>query len=227
MMSAGSCSSSRAATSSGTLGSSAVDDRARAQASELRPGLGSALVEVSGAGDELAVFVEWLGPRRTLVIVGAVHVAVPLVSFARLLGYRTVVVDPRPAFATPERFGHADLLLAEWPEDAFAQAPLDEATAVVVLSHDLKIDVPALRLALASPASYIGALGSRKTQQKRVKALTSEGVPLEQIDRIHSPIGLDIGGRRAEEIALAIAAEITATRYGRVKPGGAVHPVAG
>ena len=204
-------------TASGSLGSSALDDTARATATELRPGLGCTLVEVSQPGSEIQIFVEWIGPRRTIVIVGAVHVAVPLVTFARVLGYRTVVVDPRPAFATPERFGHADLLLAEWPEDAFARAPLDEATAVVVLSHDLKIDVPALRLALASPASYIGALGSRKTQQKRITALTSEGVASDAIARIHSPIGLAIGGQRAEEIALAIAAEITATRYGHAR----------
>ena len=148
------------------------------------------------------------------MIVGAVHAAIPLITFAATLGFRTFVVDPRTAFATPERFAHADRLIAEWPDRAFAEIALNEATYVALLSHDLKLDLPALRLTLRSAVRYIGALGSKKTQAKRVAALVEEGFTDAEIARIHSPIGLDLGGRRPEEIAVSIIAEIVAVSHG-------------
>lgn len=171
--------------------------------------------ELDRRGETLDVFLEVHPPRPKLVIVGAVHVAIPLVSFAKTLGFRTYVVDPRTAFATPERFGHADEVLTDWPDEALARIGLNESTYLALLSHDPKLDLPALKVALPSPARYVGALGSKKTHQKRLKALTEEGVPEELQARIHNPIGLDLGGRRAEEMAVAILGEIVAVSHGR------------
>ena len=151
-------------------------------------------------------------PQEVLVIVGAVHIAIPLVSFARELGLYTVVVDARPIFATQDRFDHADELIRSWPEDALQKMKLNESTYVVTLTHDEKLDTPALICALEHPVGYIGALGSKRTHGKRVAALREAGVSDEHIARIHAPIGLDLGGRSPEEIALAIIAEIVQVR---------------
>lgn len=166
------------------------------------------------AGETAEVFFEVHAPRPQLVIVGAVHTAIPLITFGASLGFRTLVVDPRTAFATAERFAHADRLIPEWPEKAFAEIALNEATYVVLLSHDLKLDLPALRLTLRSPVRYIGALGSKKTHAKRVAALREEGFNDGEIARIHAPIGLPLGGRRPEEIAVSIIAEMVAVSHG-------------
>ena len=173
------------------------------------------VVPGDGPFEVIDVFFEIRAPQPKLIIIGAVHVAIPLVSFARSMGYRTIVVDPRSAFATEERFSQADELIVKWPKEALAEIGINETTSVAVLSHDLKIDVPALHAALASPARYVGALGSKKTQSKRVVALQEEGATDEQIARIHSPIGLAIGGRKAEEIALSVIAEVVAASHGR------------
>lgn len=166
-------------------------------------------------GDQPAeVFVEIHAPSPQLIVVGAVHAAIPLVTFARTLGYRTFVIDPRGAFATPERFAHADRLIREWPPEAFEGIRLNQRTALVFLSHDLKLDLPGLKLALRSPAGYIGALGSKKTNAKRAAALEEEGFTVEEIARIHAPVGLPLGGRRPEEIALSVMAEIVAVSHG-------------
>lgn len=167
------------------------------------------------AGETAEVFFEVHPPRPQLVIVGAVHTAIPLITFAATLGFRTLVVDPRTAFATPERFAHADRLIPEWPDQAFASIALNEATYVTLLSHDLKLDLPALRLTLRSPVRYIGALGSKKTHAKRVAALRDEGFTDDEIARIHAPIGLPLGGRRPEEIAVSIIAEMVAVSHGK------------
>jgi xanthine dehydrogenase accessory factor len=132
-----------------------------------------------------------------------------------VLGFETIVVDSRTAFATPERFGHATQLVVRWPADALAELRLDEGCYVVVLTHDAKIDDPALARAVQSPARYVGALGSRRTHEKRLASLRALGVPDAALARIHAPIGLDLGGRAPEEIALAIMAEIVAVRNGR------------
>ncbi len=154
-------------------------------------------------------------PPPTLIIVGAGHISIPLTRIARVLGYHVIVVDAREAFATRERLPDADELLVEWPDEALARLPLTSATAIAVLTHDNKFDVPALRVAVGSPAGYVGAVGSRGTRAERDERLRAEGVTDEQIARIHGPIGLDIGARTPEEIALAIMAQIIATRRGR------------
>jgi xanthine dehydrogenase accessory factor len=159
------------------------------------------------------VFLDVHLPPPRLVIVGAVHVAIPLVSVAGVLGFRTTVVDPRTAFATRERFPHADDLISKWPRAAFDEIGIHEGTYVAVLSHDPKLDVPALKAALASPARYVGVLGSRKTHAKRVSALKEAGLGDDQLARLRAPIGLDLGGNRPEEIAVAIVAEMLAETY--------------
>lgn len=200
----------------GGLGDNELDRQVSARARELFRTFASerAIYPVS-EGEAADVFLEIYPPKPRLIIVGAVHTAIPLVGFARTLGFRTILVDPRTAFATPERFPHADELITDWPDEALERIGLSENTYLALLSHDQKLDLPALRVALPSPVRYIGALGSKKTHNKRVSALREEGVAEELIGRIHNPIGLDLGGRRAEEMAVAIIAQILAVRHGR------------
>jgi xanthine dehydrogenase accessory factor len=154
------------------------------------------------------VFLEAHLPPPRLVITGAVHVSQALAPMARMLGYDVTIVDPRTAFATPERFPDVPLI-AEWPDTALPPLKLDHWTAFVALTHDPKIDDPALEAALASRCFYVGALGSKKTHGRRVESLKKRGVSAEAIARIHAPIGLSIGAASPPEIALAILAEIT------------------
>ena len=163
---------------------------------------------------ETTVFVECYPPPPTIIMVGAVHIAVDLTSYAKVLGFRTVVIDARGAFATAERFAHADELVHAWPDEAL-QGRLHVNTAVVVLTHDPKLDDPALQVALPSSARYVGALGSKKTHAARVERLRASGVSEADIARLHAPIGLPIGGRTPAEIALSIIAEIVAVRNER------------
>jgi xanthine dehydrogenase accessory factor len=158
------------------------------------------------------VFVEVVEPQPVLVIVGAVHTAIALARLAQVMGFRTVVVDPRSAFGNAERFPQVDQLLPVWPQDAFAQVQITERTAIAILTHDPKIDDPALEIALASPAFYVGALGSATTQAARHERLLQAGVSEQQLARLHGPIGLKLGGQAPEEIALAVMAEITAVK---------------
>jgi xanthine dehydrogenase accessory factor len=145
-------------------------------------------------------------------MVGGVHIAVALVHIARALGYATVVVDPRPAFGSAERFPHADRVVSAWPDEALEALPLDASTAVAVLTHDPKLDDPALRVALPSPAFYVGALGSRATQARRRGRLLEAGMSEAQLSRLHAPIGLDLGGRGPAEIALSVMAQVVSVR---------------
>lgn len=154
--------------------------------------------------------------RPTIVCVGAVHIASALVDLAKTLGYRTIVIDPRRAFATEERFSKADLVLASWPQEAFSQIDIDSHTAVCILSHDEKIDGPGLYEALRTRAFYIGCLGRPETLLERRRALEGMGVPAAEFARIYGPIGLHIGGRAPEDIALSTLAQISAVRYGRI-----------
>ena len=171
--------------------------------------------------EQVEVFVEVSLPPPTLVVVGGVHIAIALAALAKTLGYRTIVVDPRKAFGSEARFPAArvDQLIQRWPDEALTQIGLTRSTAVAMITHDPKLDDPALKLALPSPAFYVGALGSRKTQQKRRERLLAEGLTEAQLARLRGPIGLDLGGRTPEEVALAIMAEIVAARNGRL--GGA------
>src|SRR5438094_2613866 len=154
--------------------------------------------------------------RRTphLVVIGAIHIAIPLHRLAKLMGYRVTVIDARAKFATAERFPDADELIVEWPDEAMSKIPIDSSTYIVILTHDPKFDLPALRSVLRKGAGYIGAIGSRKTNQNRFDALREEGFTEEQLSRVHGPIGLDLGGRGAAGAALVSLDEMTAVRYG-------------
>jgi xanthine dehydrogenase accessory factor len=165
-------------------------------------------------GNRGEVFVHVFNPAIRLVIVGAVHVAQALVPLARAIGYGVVVVDPRAAFATGMRFPGVDIV-ADWPDEALGAIGIDARTAVVVLSHDPKIDDPALIHALRSESFYVGALGSKKTHAQRVQRLTQARIAAADLARIHAPIGLDIGAQGAAEIALSIIAEIMAMQRGK------------
>ena len=148
-----------------------------------------------------------------MVIIGAIHIAIPLHRLAKVMGYRVTIVDARAQFATRERFPEADEILVSWPDEALAGMTIDRSTAVVILTHDPKFDMPALRAVLPTDAGYIGAIGSRKTNENRFEALGEEGFTRQQLLRVHGPIGLDLGGRGAEETALGIMAEVIAVRY--------------
>src|SRR6267378_3335123 len=194
----------------------------RDEAATLRTNLATGEVELaSGApsGSELARregdwFIEPLRRPAHLVIVGAIHIAIPLHRLAKLMGYRVTVVDARAKFATKERFPEADEIIVAWPDEAASQLTLDNSTYIVILTHDPKFDLPALRSVLGKDVGYVGAIGSRKTNENRFASLRKEGFTEEQISRVHGPVGLDLGGRGAEETALGILAEITAVRFG-------------
>lgn len=199
-----------------SLGAAAFDDAVVARGRELLRDGESTMATVEVAEKPATVFFAVYQPEPSLVIVGAGHITIPLSRLAKTLGYRVTVIDPREAFATRERLPDADELLLEWPDDALGHLPLSSATAVAVLTHDDKFDVPALKAALNSGAGYVGAIGSRGTRERRNRRLLEAGVTDEQITRIHGPIGLDIGARTPEEIALAILAQIVAVRRGKV-----------
>jgi xanthine dehydrogenase accessory factor len=181
-----------------------------AQAKSLLGAGRSALL--SGApADADGLFARAYVPSPRLLIVGAVHIAQALAPMAAAAGFEVVVIDPRGAFASPERFPGVQLS-DEWPDEALARLGLDDATALVALSHDPKLDDPALELALPARLFYIGALGSRRTHEKRLERLCAAGLG-ELTGRIHSPIGLDLGGRSPAEIAVAILAQVIQVRY--------------
>src|SRR5205809_1785934 len=175
---------------------------------------------VESAAGALAfdVFIEGFPPPPTLIIVGAGHIAIPLTTFAKTLNYRVVVVDARSAFATRERFPLADELIVEWPDEVLEKMDLYPSTSVAVLTHDPKFDEPSLKRVLSRNVGYVGAIGSRKTSEERSERLKKQGLTDEQLARIHGPIGLNIGATSPEEMALAIMAEIVATRYGKGRP---------
>jgi xanthine dehydrogenase accessory factor len=159
------------------------------------------------------IFLDVILPGETIVVVGGVHLATYLVRFAHVMGYRTVVIDPRKKFANQDRFPDADEIIQAWPQKAFEHLQLTHNTAAAILTHDPKIDDPALKIVLASPAYYVGALGSRKTQSERRKRLLESGVTEADLDRLRGPIGLDLGGRAPAEIALSIIAEIVQMKH--------------
>lgn len=165
-----------------------------------------ACVTHEGAGG--AIFLQPFNPPLRMIIVGAVHIAQPLASMAALAEYDVAIVDPRAAFATAARFPGVTLT-TEWPDQALRALAPDARTAIVTLTHDPKLDDPALRVALRSPAFYVGALGSKKTHGARVARLREEGFTDAEIARIHAPVGLDIEARSPAEIAISILAEIT------------------
>ncbi len=168
---------------------------------------------VSAGGEDYFLTVHAPSPR--LVLIGAVHISQALAPIARIAGLDVTIIDPRTAFATPERFPETPVI-AEWPDEALANAPLDRFTAICLLTHDPKIDDPALIAALQGECFYIGALGSRKTHAKRLERMRAKGFGDNALSRIHAPIGLDIGAVSPAEIAVSIAGEIVAAM--RKKP---------
>lgn len=164
--------------------------------------------------DEVEAFIDIFLPPSRLIIVGAVHIAIPMVGLARALGFRTLVVDPRKTYNNRERFPEADELILDWPSEAIEKLNPDQGTFIAVVSHDDKLDNPALAVALKSEAAYVGVLGTKRNIPKRLDALREMGVSEEELKRLHAPIGLNIGAVQPEEIALSVLAEIVAAHHG-------------
>jgi xanthine dehydrogenase accessory factor len=205
----------------GTLGGPAIDDAARTQALELiargtsraRP-LGEASAETGGQ----EAFFEVHAPRRELVVVGAGQISMSLVTLARALGFRTIVVDARPRFANRERFPDADELCVGVASEIVSGLRLNATSAVVLTVHDYKVEVPVLRAVLASPAGYVGMLGNRRRGAAVLEMLREKSIPEEDLARVHVPVGLEIGAQSGAEIGLSVLAQIVALRAGRTSP---------
>ncbi|MFG1237921.1 XdhC family protein [Xanthobacter autotrophicus DSM 597] len=175
----------------------------------------------SGKAAEGSVFLAVDVPPPRMLVIGAVHISQALAPMARLAGYDLTILDPRTAFATPERFPDVPVI-AEWPDEALPAYMLDPFTALVALTHDPKIDEPAIAAALRADCFYVGALGSRRTHAKRVERLAAAGLSQQALARIHAPIGMDIGASSPAEIAVAVLAEvIRALRTGSSATAGA------
>lgn len=197
----------------GTLGDDDLDERAASAVAPLFDVAGSPVIEL----DERAttVFAEAFLPPPRLAIIGATPVAAALCHLASFLGIAVTVIDPREVFAKHERFPEADRVIRAWPEEALAEFGLDRYASVVVLAHDLKLDAPALSAALKAGCRYVGQIGGRRTQRLRREALQEMGFGDDDLNRIHGPVGFDIGALSPEEIALSIIAELLAVLRGK------------
>jgi xanthine dehydrogenase accessory factor len=200
----------------GSLGSRELDaqvrDEATAMMAEARGQLARTRDYTTPA--PARVFIEVYPPPPHLVIFGGVHVAIPLVTFAKTVGFRVTVADPRTRFANPERFPHADEIIPEWPGEAVEGIDIGPSTYCVILTHDPKIDEPALKAVLGRGAAYVGAIGSRKTHAERFDRMAQHSIEEETLAAVYAPIGLDLNAETPEEIALAIMAEVVAVRRG-------------
>jgi xanthine dehydrogenase accessory factor len=165
-------------------------------------------------GDDIAVFVAAYAPRPRMIVFGAIDFAAAVARVGSFLGYRVTVCDARPTFATRKRFPEVDEVIVAWPHRYLAETEVDERTVVCVLTHDPKFDVPLLEVALRKPLAYLGAMGSRRTNEDRADRLRELGFTEDDLVRLHAPIGLDVGGRTPEETAVSVAAEIIASRWG-------------
>ncbi|GAB2488183.1 XdhC family protein [Jatrophihabitans fulvus] len=165
-------------------------------------------------GDDIEVFVASFAPKPRMIVFGAIDFAAAVARVGSFLGYRVTVCDARPTFATPKRFPDADEVVVEWPHRYLAATATDSRTVVCVLTHDPKFDVPLLEVALRRPLAYLGAMGSRRTNDDRAARLKELGFTDDDLARLHAPIGLDIGGRTPEETAVSVAAEIIGSRWG-------------
>lgn len=195
----------------GTLGSAELDEAAMPV---LRTAMADGTASALEIGDQ-RVYVEAQLPPPHMVIVGAVHTAIPLIGYAQILGYRTTVIDARGVFATEERFPHVDRMIEAWPDEGLAEVTLHPGVAAVVLAHDPKFEDPAMEVLLKSDVGYIGAIGSKATSNERLERLRAMGFTSADLDRIHGPVGLNLGGKSPEEIALSIVAEIIAVKNGK------------
>lgn len=202
----------------GTLGSGdrlddAVADDARGMLDQGMTGVRRYGAEGERRMDDLEVFVQSFAPPPRMLVFGAIDFAAAVVRMGRFLGYHVTVCDARPVFATERRFPDADEVVVSWPHDFLAGVDVDGRTVICVLTHDPKFDVPLLEAALRTPAAYIGVMGSRRTHADRVQQLRERGVSEDELARMSSPVGLDIGARTPEETAVSIAAEIVADRW--------------
>jgi len=193
----------------GTLGSEALDLAAREAAAALGGRTDACRVRLVEGDEDTDAFIETFAPPPRLLIVGATPIAEALCGFAATCGFAVSIVDPRAAFARKERFPAASGVLLEWPDEAIARVA-DRHTSVVVLTHDAKLDLPALEAALDAGCAYIGLLGGGRTQRQRREALSSAGRPAADVDRVKGPVGLDIGARSPQQIAVSILAELIA-----------------
>ncbi|MFF3664742.1 XdhC family protein [Microtetraspora malaysiensis] len=203
---------------SGTLGSSrlddAVDDDAHGMLAQGLTGIRRYGPEGERRLDDLQVFVQSFAPSPRMLVFGAIDFAAAVARIGKFLGYHVVVCDARPVFATSRRFPEADEVVVKWPHDYLATAEVDERTVICVLTHDPKFDVPLLEVALRTPAAYVGAMGSRRTHEDRLRRLREAGLTDAELSRLRSPIGLDLGARTPEETAVSIAAELIQLRWG-------------
>jgi xanthine dehydrogenase accessory factor len=166
-------------------------------------------------GVEVRLFIAAYAPKPVMYVFGAIDFSRAMARIGKYLGYRVTVIDARPVFATKQRIPDADEIVVAWPDEFLARAPVDERTALIILTHDVKFDIPVLELAVRTNAGYIGAMGSRRTHANRIEALREAGMSDADLARISAPIGLDIGARTPEETAISIAAEIIAMREQR------------
>jgi xanthine dehydrogenase accessory factor len=213
--------------STGTLGSGdrldhAVDDDARGMLAQGLTGIRRYGPDGERRRDELSVFVQSFAPPPRMLVFGAIDFAAAVAREGKFLGYRVTVCDARPVFATRARFPDADEVVTDWPHRYLAGQNVDSRTVICVLTHDPKFDVPLLEVALRTPAVYIGAMGSRRTHEDRLARLREVGMSEEELARLRSPIGLDLGARTPEETAVAIAAELIQLRW-----GGSGRPLTG
>jgi len=204
--------------SSGTLGSArldaAIDDDGRGMLAQGLTGIRRYGAGGERLGDELAVFVHSFAPAPRMLVFGAIDFAAAVARAGKFLGYHVTVCDARPVFATASRFPDADEVVVDWPHRFLAATAVDARTVICVLTHDPKFDVPVLEVALRTPAAYIGAMGSRRTHEDRLGRLLEAGLTEEELTRLRSPIGLDLGARTPEETAVSIAAELIQLRWG-------------
>lgn len=202
----------------GSLGSDrlneAVRDDVRGLLEQGRTGLLRLGPDGERRRDDVAVFAATYAPRPRMIVFGAIDFAAAVAKIGAFLGYRVTVCDARATFATPKRFPYADEVVVAWPHDYLAATDVDGRTVVCVLTHDPKFDVPLLELALRLPLAYVGAMGSRRTNDRRLAKLAERGLTEAEIARLHAPIGLDIGSRTPEETAVSIAGEIVSARWG-------------
>ena len=220
--------------SQGALGSGdrldeAVDDDARGMIAQGTTGVRRYGPDGERRLDDLSVFVQSFTPPPQMLVFGAIDFAAAVARAGKFLGYRVTVCDARPVFATASRFPDADEVVTDWPHRYLAGIDTDARTVICVLTHDPKFDVPLLEVALRRPAAYIGAMGSRRTHEDRLARLREAGLTADELARLRSPIGLDLGARTPEETAVAIAAELIQLRYGRTGDAltdtdGRIHP---
>jgi xanthine dehydrogenase accessory factor len=204
---------------SGTLGSGdrldqAVDDDGRGMLAQGLTGVRRYGPDGERRRDELSVFVQSFAPAPRMLVFGAIDFAAAVARIGKFLGYQVTVCDARPVFATTARFPEADEVVTDWPHRYLATVSTDERTVICVLTHDPKFDVPVLEVALRQPAAYIGAMGSRRTHEDRLERLREAGLSADELARLRSPVGLDLGARTPEETAVAIAAELIQLRWG-------------